>query len=47
MPSLSIMVPKLLPLYRGIAKVLLLKGLVCFAIVSLHELEWLSLLRHK
>ena len=47
MPSLSILVPKLLPLYRGVAKVLLPEGLVCFEIVSLHELEWLLVLHHK
>ena len=46
-PSLSILVPKVLPLYRGVAKVLLPNGLVCFAIVSLHELEWFLVLHHK
>ena len=41
MPSLSILVPKLLPQYCGVAKVPLPEGLVCFVIVSLHELEWI------
>ena len=46
-PSLSILVPKLLPLYRGVAKVLLPYGPVCFAIVSLHKLEWFLVFHHK
>ena len=41
MPSLSILAPKLLPPYRGVAKVLLPEELACFAIVSHHKLEWL------
>ena len=45
--SLSIMVPKLLPSYRGVTKAPLPKGLVCSAIVSLHELEWLLALHQK
>ena len=47
MPSLSILAPKLLPPYRGVAKVPLSEGHVCFAIVSLHELEWLLALHQK
>ena len=46
-PSLSILAPKLLPLYRGVVKVPLPKGLVCFAIVLHHELEWLLVLHHN
>ena len=44
---LSILVPKSLPLYRGIAEVFLPEGLVCFAIISLHELKWLLALHQK
>ena len=47
MPSLSILAPKLLHLYHGVAKILLPNGLVCFEIVSLHELEWLLALHQK
>ena len=47
MHSLSIQAPKLLPPYRGVAKVPLPEGLVCFAIVSHHELEWLLVLHHN
>ena len=41
MPSLTILVPKLLLPYRGVAKTPLPEGIVCSAIVSLHKLEWL------
>ena len=47
MPSSSILVPKLLPPYRDVAKTPLPKRLVCSAIVSLHELEWLLALHQK
>ena len=47
MPSLSILAPKLLLPYRGVAKVPLPDGLVCFAIVSLHELKWFLALHQK
>ena len=47
MCSLSIMVPKSLLLYHGVAKVFLPDGLVCFAIVSLQELEWIFSLHQK
>ena len=47
MLSLSILVPNSFPLYRGVVKVFLLEGLNCFAIVSLHELEWLLALHQK
>ena len=46
-PSLSILVPKLLPPYHSVATVPLPDGLVCSKIVSLHDLEWLLVLHHK
>ena len=39
MPSLSILVPKLLPPYRDVAKAPLPEGLDCFAIASFHDRE--------
>ena len=47
MPLLSILAPKLLPPYRGVAKVSLLEELVCSSIVLLHELEWILALHHR
>ena len=38
-PSLSILVPKLLLRYRGVAKSLLPERLVCSTVVLLHDLE--------
>ena len=39
MPSLLILVPKLLPPYRDVAKAPLLEGLACSAIALLHDQE--------
>ena len=47
MPSLLIPTPKLLPLYRDVAKAPLPEELVCFSIVLLHELEWPLIFHHK
>ena len=44
---LSILAPKLLPPYRGVAKASLLEELVCSSIVLLHELEWILALHHR
>ena len=47
MPSLSIMVPKLLSPYRDVAKAPLPEGFACSAIASLHDREKLLALHQK